>query len=78
MNQHEEKVSSFLESLRERAIVTERSGSILGAQYLACICGMWAHTLRSGKKLMEKDGIQLYQWFLTGYGASEQASFKVK
>lgn len=61
------EVPSFIEGLRERAI---KAGDTLSGHYMACVCGMWSHVLSVPANYMEKDGIRLYEWFLTGFNAS--------
>lgn len=55
----------------------ERAATPNGAAYLACICGMWAHTFRIPKKDNPFKGDR-YSWFITGWLASERSGDTVK
>ena len=66
----------FIHGLRERSVAAFESGNQLGGSYLACICGMWAHTMRVEGNPFQNDATRLYSDFIAGHGAALVATKK--
>ena len=67
-------MSHNVTTLAENARQAVENGSEMAGCYLACICGMWYHTL--GLKYVnpfEHDSNSLYTSFHTGYDNSKQS-----
>lgn len=70
----QETVQGYLRTLHDRAVSTLENGNAFGAAYLACLCGMWSHTLHQNKNLFEDDATDLFVWFRAGYAGSAEAT----
>lgn len=68
MDQTQQSVSNYLEALRDDAIYASEKGNKMGSEYLACIAGMWTHTLRrpNSNPFDSMNQGDLYVWFNTG------------
>src|SRR3989344_138593 len=63
---------ALVEALAERARSTEHRTA---KAYLACICGMWTHTLGVTKDpITPKDDSHMRDWYAIGVGASADAA----
>lgn len=66
-------VHSFLEQFRQRADAAVESGNLVGACYLAFLCGAWTHTLRVQKEYPNPFNNECGTWFICGFNASGDA-----
>lgn len=69
---HENLTNNFCDALRDRALETEPKNQ-LGAAYLACVCGMYAHSFHLKINPFRENSTFLYSWWDSGFGASKQA-----
>jgi hypothetical protein len=59
----------YIEGLRDQAL---KAGNNTGGQYIACICGMWAHVLGVKGEVFSRSDADLQGWYVVGYTASMQ------
>ena len=70
-----ELVNQFLANYADRAKQLCEKGSVLTANYMACLTGMWTHALHRPMEspFNSKEEGDLYSYFFTGYYASVDA-----
>jgi hypothetical protein len=70
-----ELVNQFLTNYADRTKQLFEKGSMLTANYMACLTGMWTHALHRPMEspFNSKEEGDLYSYFFTGYYASVDA-----